>query len=53
MGEFKVPRFQDLFFSLVVGSQKYNEQVFINSQRRYLLKIPMLTSKKSHFSIGA
>ena len=31
----------------------YNEQTFTNSQRRYLLKIPMLTTKNSNFLIGA
>jgi transposase len=32
---------------------RYNEQTFINSQRRYLLKIPMLTTRISNFSKGA
>jgi len=32
---------------------RYNEQTFINSQRRYLLKTPMLTTKISNFLIGA
>jgi transposase len=32
---------------------RYNEQTFINSQRRYLLKIPMLTTRNSNFLIGA
>jgi len=32
---------------------RYNEQTFTNSQRRYLLKIPKLTTKNSNFLIGA
>ncbi|HUW18950.1 MAG TPA: IS110 family transposase [Sedimentisphaerales bacterium] len=31
----------------------YNEQTFTNSQRRYLLKVPILTTKNSNFLIRA